>query len=216
MPPKKFRAHRSIKRKASKKKQPKLKIYAYCEGKNTEPQYLKQFSAMHSNGLVSVETVGAAGVPKTIVDKASEKKCELAKAAKKSGDPLDKQYEVWAVFDRDEHPNISQAFDKAHANSVNIGYSNPCFELWPYLHFVDHSAPIHRKALQAKLKSHITGYDVKGSKVIDPRQIDDKYKVAKQRAENLKAVHEKVGSPMESPYTDVYILLERIKQNGKA
>ena len=216
MPSKKFRDHRSIKRKAGKKKQPKLKIYAYCEGKNTEPEFLKQFSSMHGNGLVSVETVGAAGAPKTIVDSAAERKRELTKAARKSGDPLDKQFEVWAVFDRDEHPNIPQAFDKAHANNVYIAYSNPCFELWPYLHFVNHSAAIHRKILQGKLKEHITGYDENSSKVVDPKQIDSNYEVAKKRAISLKIRHEKVDSPMECPYTDVYVLLDKIKENGKS
>jgi hypothetical protein len=43
--------------------------------------------------------------------------------------------ELWAVFDRDEHHGIPQAFAVAKRAGVNIAFSNPSFDLWLLLHF---------------------------------------------------------------------------------
>lgn len=45
--------NRTLSRKAAYKK-PKLTIYAYCEGKNSEPIYLTEFCQIHGNGLVHI------------------------------------------------------------------------------------------------------------------------------------------------------------------
>ena len=210
-----FRQERSIGRKAGYKK-PRLKIFAYCEGKNTEPDYLKDYKKEYGNGLVEVEVVRAAGSPKTIVEAAADKSKELKKKAKRTGDSLDLKFQVWAVFDRDEHPRISEAFVQAGANGIMVAYSNPCFELWPYLHYVDQCADIHRHDLQKKLEGVMEGYDSKGSKKVDISLLADKFEVAKKRALKLKESHESAGSPMAAPYTDIYILLDLIKENGKS
>lgn len=213
--PRKFPKERSIRRKPQSR-QPKIKIYAYCEGKNTEPEYLEDYKKEYGNGLVEVEVIGAAGSPKKIVEAASDKSRDLKKKARRTKDPLDLRFEVWAVFDRDEHPRIPEAFGQAKANSVNVAYSNPCFELWPYLHYRNQSADIHRHDLQKKLEGVMPGYDPKGSKKIDISLLTDKYDLAKERALKLKKSHEQAGSPMAAPYTDIYMLLDLIKENGKS
>lgn len=210
-----FRAHRSIKRRPPNSVKPKLKIFAYCEGQNTEPEFLKKFSTLRGNGLVIVNPIGASGVPMTIIEKAKQKKKELERASKKSKDPLDSVFEVWAVFDCDEHPNMAEAFNKASSNGIKIAFSNPCFELWPYLHYVDQSASIHRKDLQRSLARHISSYNEKGAKLIDPEPLNMLYDEARSRAIKLKEDHESVDSPMACPYTDVYELLDLIILNGK-
>ncbi|MGN7863273.1 RloB family protein [Chryseobacterium sp. 22458] len=47
--------------------------------------------------------------------------------------------EVWAVFDRDEHPALSDAFELAKksvdSKFVNIAFSSRSFEMWLLLHF---------------------------------------------------------------------------------
>lgn len=209
------RPHRGIHRKSGKKK-PKIKIIAFCEGKNTEPYYLKKFVEIHGNQLVTIEPVRAAGVPKTIVDKAVLKKKELVKAARKTGDPLDKSFEVWAVFDCDEHPYIPESFEKAKGNNLKVAYSNPCFEVWLYLHKSDQSAAIHRKALGKQLQKLVPSYDPDRAKTLCPSIFtNDEYEKAKQRAQQLKTSHDSVGAGMACPYTDVYELLEVIIANGK-
>lgn len=214
MSPRKRREPRSLKRKSGTRPI-NMKIIAFCEGKNTEPQFLEDFSLLNGNGLVDVEPIRAAGAPLTIVQKASKKKKELVKIAQKSKDPMDLQFQVWAVFDRDEHPNIPQAFDMANANDIRVAYSNPCFELWPMLYIREQNAEIHRHTLQKDLEKEIDGYDSKSSKAIKIDLLKGSYEQAKSRAKSLKKRHEEVGSSMANPYTDVYVLFDEIITYGK-
>lgn len=215
----KFREARSIRRKASSIK-PKIKIIAFCEGENTEPDFIKGFSKLHGNGLVSVECVGAAGTPVTIVNACAEMVKTLNRKARKSDDPLDKNYQVWAVFDRDEHPNVEAAFDKAHANNIKVAFSNPCFELWPYLHYASQTADIHRWDMQKKLEPHMNSYDSKSSKIVCPIELNGtgQYQQAKLRAIRLSDAHKEVGVPCieQNPSTNIYHLFDLIIENGKS
>lgn len=79
--------------------------------------------------------------------------------------------QVYAVFDRDEHPTYHAALAKAVAldNKLRNGQgrkvkfqalaSVPCFELWLLLHFEDVLAPQHRAEVYAKLRRHLPGYE---------------------------------------------------------
>ena len=145
---------------------------------------------------------------------------DLKRNARKSDDPLDKNYQVWAVFDRDEHPNVGAAFDKAHANNVKVAFSNPCFELWPYLHYTSQTADIHRRDMQKKLEPHMDNYDSKSSKIVCPIELNETgdYEKAKSRAISLSRTHEEVGVSRieQNPSTDIYRLFDLIIENGKS
>ncbi|GAB6140744.1 RloB family protein [Methylosoma difficile] len=195
-------------------KPPKFLIIAVCEGKNTEPDYLKSFAKQHGNGLVEVETVAPAGAPFTIVKKAVEIKKQRDAQAKKTLDSFDGLFEVWAVFDVDEHPNIPQALDMAKANKVHTAISNPCIEIWALWHITPHCAHIHRHDLQRKLASAMPKYEPERSKQFDFEQIKYDFAVAKTRAEKQLADHEATGNPMANPSTTFYRLLDRIIENG--
>lgn len=212
--PRKLRPSRSLTRKKGTI-EPKLMIYAFCEGLNTEPKFIKEFSEANGNGLVRVSIVGAAGSPFKIVSTAVDRKIELDIAAEASEDPLDKKFEVWAVFDRDEHLKISEAFQKAKVNNINIAYSNPCFELWPILHFKQQTAHIHRHKLQSDLGKCIPNYNKKGSKEVAYGDLPDEYISARAKAIALKEEHIAIGTPLGNPYTDVYMLFDKIIENGK-
>lgn len=195
---------------------PKLTIYALCEGKNSEPDYLIDFCKLHGNGMVSVIPSRAMGVPSTIVDLAVKEINRLDKHAKKTKDPLDLQFEVWAVFDEDDHPKVKESISRAKQNKIQVAYSNPCFELWALLHFDDHRQHLHRHALQSKLEGVLIGYDSKKSKNICASVMDEHYDKARLRAINLDKEHKKVGDSKVNPYTDIYILLDKIKNNGNS
>jgi hypothetical protein len=66
---------------------------------------------------------------------------------------------VWAVFDVDEHPNLAEACALASREGIEVGMSNPCFELWALLHFQDQRAHVERDVLASILRSHIRGYE---------------------------------------------------------
>lgn len=212
--PRQFRPSRSLARKKGKI-EPKFKIFAFCEGLNTEPKFIEDFSRENSNGLVTVTIVGAAGSPFKIVSTAVKKKEELDEIAASSGDSLDEKFEVWAVFDKDEHPKIPEAFQKAKANNIHVAYSNPCFEIWPILYFKNQTAPIHRHKLQSDLGKLIPNYNKKGSKEISYSDLPNEYAKAKSKAIALQNDHVAIGTPLGNPYTDVFMLFDKIIQNGK-
>lgn len=44
---------------------------------------------------------------------------------------LQPQYcEPWIVFDRDEVPNFDDIIKEAEGHGINVGWSNPCIEIW--------------------------------------------------------------------------------------
>lgn len=48
----------------------------------------------------------------------------------------DAQYRKgWIVFDRDQVENFDDIIDKAQRQGINIGWSNPCFEIWLYAYY---------------------------------------------------------------------------------
>jgi hypothetical protein len=50
--------------------------------------------------------------------------------------------QVWALFDRDEHPRISEALALlATHERIRVAFSNPSFDLWLLLHFTAVSDP---------------------------------------------------------------------------
>lgn len=194
------------------KKLPKFLIIAFCEGKNTEPKYLESFARHHGNNLVIVEPVPAAGAPLTIVQSAVARKKQ--EDAKKKTNSFDGLYEVWAVFDIDEHPKIPQALDMAKANQVHTAISNPCIEIWALWHFTFHQSHIHRHDLQRELAKQMASYQSDGSKLIDYELIKSNYAVAKSRAEKQLENHQATGNAYGNPSTTFYKLLERIIENG--
>ncbi|MCD7883626.1 MAG: RloB family protein [Lachnospiraceae bacterium] len=46
------------------------------------------------------------------------------------------QYRIpWIVFDRDQVQNFDQIIRDAKKAGINVGWSNPCFEIWMYAYF---------------------------------------------------------------------------------
>lgn len=197
---------------SEKKRAAALRIVIFCEGKKTEPDYFDAFAKDHGNGRVEIVYEKAAGVPLTLVRKAVQRKKEIAQKAKKQ--IVGSSDSVWAVFDRDEHPNVDQARAQARDNDVFVGFSNPCFELWPLLHFADHGACDSRHEVQKKLKQRMPNYDHDDGASIDYEQIKDAYSQARARAERGLKAREDEKEPHGNPSTDVYKLLDMIIENA--
>lgn len=43
--------------------------------------------------------------------------------------------DIWLVFDRDEVKNFDRLIEKAKESKMNVGWSNPCFEIWLMSYF---------------------------------------------------------------------------------
>ena len=136
-------------------RQPKIRILVVCEGKKTEPLYLKRFQHHVRNQRVHVEPLGPAGVPLTVVQTAIDLRHQAADEARRQRDENLLWDQVWAVFDMDDHPNVADARQLAMTHDIRLAVSNPCFELWALLHFADQRAHVERGKLRAALQQHV-------------------------------------------------------------
>jgi hypothetical protein len=115
---------------------------------------------------------------------------------------------VWCVFDIDDHPYVPESKQQAHAHSISVAVSNPCFELWFLLHFQDQSAHIDRQRVQHLCRGHMPGYQkAPPCDMLRPHQAE-----AAQRAiqlENWQETRDNVGG---NPSTGVYRLVQQIQE----
>lgn len=196
---------------------PKVEIYIVCEGKNTEPAYFERCAEHYGNGLVKVRPIPGAGVPLTIVQTAKELKDQLTRDRnkQKTKNSFDACFRVWAVFDRDEHPEIERAMSIATESKIEVGFSNPCFEIWPLIHLVDYGSQDGRHAVQKRLSLEMPNYDHERTAIIDFDLIKDNFDTALRRATKLQAARAAENCVNGCPTTNVGVLVEKIVQNGK-
>lgn len=212
-----FPLAKSLERRPAAKRQPKPKIVIVCEGKITEPRYFEDFRNLCGNNLVEVTTIGGCGVPISVVDRAIQEKAKLAAIARRTRDSFDKLFEVWAVFDRDEHPvgQVPAAITQARKHSIGIAYSNPCFEVWGLMHYSCYNKPGHHHETQKALKLLHDGYCHEKNPVIDAKALHPKYHNAVANAHRALCNREEEGDASGDPSTTVFELTERIRIFGR-
>ena len=193
---------------------PKVEIVVACEGKNTERRYLEDCRDAYGAGMVRMRFLPITGVPMTVVNAAIEEREKLLKERRRSKDSFD-VFRVWAVFDRDAHPNVPEALALAKENKIDVAFSDPCFEVWPLLHLIDYGAQDDRHAVQARLKVEMPSYDHASGAIIDFNLIKNHFTTAYQRAKIHNANRVAEGTPLGCPSTTVGELVKKIAENGK-
>ncbi len=175
-----------------------------CEGTETERIYFNRLRKRGSNLQI--------GTPKAKrTDPVSLVKFAKTQAAefdidRKSGD------QIWCVFDVDNNKQqaISDAL-KLAAGEVRLAVSNPCFELWYLLHFVDVGTKMTCKEAIDKLRRYVPNYS-KSLDVFD--RISPLRQAAIKRCKTLNSDHDGNGIPLTSvecnPSTQVFQLVEEI------
>ncbi len=116
---------------------PRACILVVCEGRKTEPQYLKALCRSIRLHTVEVRIVGQGAEVLGVVDAAKTLKEEREEAAGPSVGltPFD---EVWCVVDTEgpgDRTSWEQGSSRATALGFRLAWSNPCFEYWLLLHF---------------------------------------------------------------------------------
>jgi len=132
------------------------KYLIVCEGERTEPNYFTSLKKKLPIGLVDIDIEGTGANTLSLVDIAIKLKHEQAEKAKKS--IIHRPYDhVWAVFDKDDFPdvNFNNAIFKARSNKVKVAYTNEAFELWYLLHFEFHNTGISRHQYYPLLTRYI-------------------------------------------------------------
>ncbi len=199
-------------RRRKPKMEPKPRVLIVCEGKVTEPSYFRGLKLAEQVRLVEVIIDDDGGTPKTLVERAVRRKKAADRAAKGARDDNLKFDEVWCVFDIDEHPKLTDARQQADANHILLAASNPCFELWLFLHFEYLSAWIHRHDIQSARKKHLAEYEKKIDFSVVVDHVDD----AISRAEQLEKWQAERGCSGDNPSTTVHRLVKRIRSMSKS
>ncbi len=182
-------------------------LLVFTEGEKTEEGYLIHWWRANRD-QVTVTIDDFHGGPLPLVDRAAAaKRTEASEERRGRGRSHD---EVWCVFDRDEHPNVPQALDKAASNGIGIALSNPCIELWFLLHFDDQTAHLERHEAQSRSKT-LLGCE-KALTPVALAEMEARYADARTRAVNLDEKHAGDGSPRHSnPSSNLWQFVDRLR-----
>jgi hypothetical protein len=197
------------------KRQPKRRIIIYCEGENTEPAYFSAFAGQYEkDAMIKVEPIPA-GLPMSVAESAvaRAKREGLAKSSrKKPKNSFEEHDQVWAAFDRDQHPHFDEAVALCIAEGIRICRSNPCFEVWLILHETDYDRPDDTKAAEKHLGSIRPEYDPDRKKVCNFGEIIAHVERAEKRATKQLAKREEEGAPFGRPSTTAGELTAAIRE----
>lgn len=108
------------------------------EGEVTERDYLAFLNAEFGDrGRFFIHpTTRRHGMrPLEVVQRAIDLLRELEREAGGDQDVAEGRVQVWALFDRDQHPCVPQAFATARRTAVQVAFSHPSFDLWLLVHF---------------------------------------------------------------------------------
>ena len=197
-------------------REPKRRFILFCEGKNTEPAYFRAIERVCTSAQIEVQVEPAAGVPYTIAEKAvaRAKSAGLAPRSRRVNS-FEESDQVWAVFDRDEHPRFKEAVALCKHGSVNVAHSNPCFELWLLLHVQDHDRYEERSEIQRLLGKVRPDYVRDGGKAPDCDDLVTRLERAEQRAREQLTRREDSGDAFGNPSTTVGHLTYQIRQANR-
>lgn len=114
-------------------------VLIVCKGKKTEQLYLNPLRAYYRLSTVDIAIQGEGAGPLEVVQRAIELASERRRAARRETSLLDYE-EVWCVFDREasnEPAGYREALNLADTHDIRLAISNPAFEYWYLLHFVE-------------------------------------------------------------------------------
>lgn len=197
------------------------RLHIYCEGKKTEPNYLRSYIQDRFGDRLRDVVV--------VEDAKTNTPIQLVKEAlkwKSSGNhPEGDTY--WVVYDRESPAKYKdslhdEAFKLAADHEINIALTNVCFEYWLILHFISSDAPyscydelIAKSCLKDQIRK-LTGQKYeKGSSSIY-RLVANGVGEAKKRAERINQKTLQSAPPNKNkphylnPYTDLPKLLDAI------
>ena len=202
-----------------RKRTPRPVVVIVCEGSKTEPIYFRHFRSRYINVQIEVEgNTGSKTDYNNLINKSILKKKDYIVNTEGEG-------YVWCVFDADIDSNmpnalsvrakqLQEAIKTAKMEDINISLSNPCFELWFFLHF-NYSTGLLRSYddVKKRLLAYLPNYD----KQIDcyPK-LEDKLDEAISNGKRLKSYHNDNGNldlmdVSINPYTNVWELIEQIQ-----
>jgi hypothetical protein len=175
-----------------------------AEGKETEPRYFDAFSTPREAEaqIKVVPNPKHESKPKEVLSRLN--RFFNRNYSKVRGD------EGWMVIDRDDWPeeDLHTVYNEAKKAGFQVLMSNPCFELWLYLHLHNHCPFIDRHDCQRKLATVLPDYspNSKGNYAIEPLLENIDIAISRAKAQDVKP-HELWPTDQ---VTHVYRLVERL------
>ena len=193
---------------------PKRRFVVFCEGKNTEPAYLKALKRICSSTIIDVQIHPGVGVPHTIATKAVElaESQGISRRRRLKKNSFEEHDQVWAVFDKDEHPKYEEAVERCESKGIGVGRSNPCFELWLILHDGEYNKENNRHKVQSDFASMHPAYKLRAGKIPDCDELVARVENAEERAEAQLSLREGEDRPFGNPSTTVGKLTRAIRE----
>jgi len=176
------------------------------EGEKTEKQYFESKLFQSTRVQVKVrETKEGKSAPAHVIKRLREYVSEYE---------LNEGDQLWLVVDHDRWPKKQLAKVCAEARKIRGGkvsrlaISNPCFELWLFLHHADWTeSSATSKEIESALRKTLGGY----SKTrLNPEDYEGRVDIAIKRAEGLDT--QPTGRWPENPGTHIYRLVRAIQQ----
>ena len=189
-------------------REPKRRFTLFCEGAKTEPAYFTAIGRACPDTLIAVKD--GVGVPMTVAEQAAAE-AESRKRGRKRRESFEEGDQVWAVFDRDQHPRFNDAVALCKQHGIGVARSNPCFELWLILHERDHDKPCTRQDVQRELECLRPEYDKRRAKTPDCADMVCRVEEAEERAEAQLRRREEEGATRGNPSTTVFRLTRAIR-----
>lgn len=180
------------------------RILIVCEGEKTEPNYFHGFPV--NLEIVAVDIEGAGANTTSVVRRA----IELMQQARTAGQEYN---QAWCVFDRDSFPaqNFNEALRLAEGTGIRVAYSNPCFELWYYLHYHFNDVAMDRHQYAERL-TECLGRAYKKNDGEMYRRLRDAQPLAIRHAKKLLTLYHPCRPENDDPSTTVYLLVEALNR----
>ena len=176
-------------RSSSRPQDNRVRFLVFVEG-DTEDQYLKYWARQYRERVVLSVDRRRVDPRSTVKNACKELREETRERRSTTGKP---PLQVWCVFDRDEHCHLPEAFQMAADHDVHIAFSNPCLELWFWLHLHTQTAEIDRHVVQNLAYDALRCYKA----ALSPealKRLQASFDLAASRASSLANRHELNGS----------------------
>ena len=188
---------KEISRKSAHTRKRNPVVYLICEGSETEIRYFKRFRSRGCNIDI---------IPISSQYKSADRLVQKAKATMGNNPYYPEDGDsIWCVFDRDDNSNevLLRAKQSAQKEGYHLAYSNPSFELWFLLHFVNQQAEVEdRQALIPDYEKNKDYFDVLKPLLAAAIQR------AKTRADQVQKQGLEPISRQSNPLTTVWELVE--------
>ncbi|MHB1460978.1 MAG: RloB family protein [Armatimonadota bacterium] len=122
--------------------------------------------------------------------------------------------EIWCICDDDGIAMNRAALNDAFQAGIKVAYSNPCFELWIYLHLQYSSASVSTSQICDKLRLLVPAYSKTWCRFAE---VYDNTNAAIRHAKRLREHHEQAGSSLyDNPSTTVDMLVTQLMTQVRA